>query len=67
MLDKGAVAEKFNSFNTTVASKFIEKLTKSVNKVERQFVQLSSSVKVTPNSFSFSMVSENKILKYVVP
>ena len=38
-VDKGAVAEKFNSFYTTVASKLVEKLPKSVNKFRRQFVQ----------------------------
>ena len=64
--EKGAVAEKFNSFYTTVASKLVEKLQKCVNKFGRQFVQTFYQRKgVTPNSYSFSMVSENKILKYL--
>ena len=64
--EKGAVAEKFNSFYTTVASKLVEKLPKCVNKFGRQFVQTFYQRKgVTPNSYSFSMVSENKILKYL--
>ena len=37
--EKGAVAEKFNSFFTTVASKLVEKLPKSLIKFGRQFVQ----------------------------
>ena len=64
--DKGVVAEKFNSFSTTVASKLVEKLPKSVNKFGKQFVQSVYQSKVSiPNSYSFSMVSENKILKYL--
>ena len=64
--EKCAVAEKFNSFYTTVASKLVEKLPKSVNKFGRQFVRTFYQRKgVTPNSHSFSMVSENKVLKYL--
>ena len=56
--EKGAVAEKINSFYTTVASKLVEKLPKCVNKFGRQFVQTFHQRKgVTPNSYSFSMVS----------
>ena len=40
--DKGVVDEKFNSF----ASKLVEKLPKSVNKFEKQFVQSFIKVKV---------------------
>ena len=36
--DKCVVAEKFNSFYTTVASKLVEKLPKSENKFGKQFV-----------------------------
>ena len=62
--EKGAVAEKFNSFYTTVASKLVEKLPKSVNKFGRQFVQTFYQRKgVSLNSYSFSIVSENKIIK----
>ena len=64
--EEGAVAEKFNSFFTAVASKLVEKLPKCVTKFGRQFVQTFYQRKgVTPNSYSFSMVSENKILKYL--
>ena len=63
--EKGAVAEKFNSFYTTVASKLVEELTKSVNKFGRQFVKEYQHKSVLSNSYSFSMVSENKILKYL--
>ena len=65
--EKGADAEKFNSFYTTVTSKLVEKLPKSVNKYGRQFVQTFHQRKgVTSNCcYSFSMVSENKILKYL--
>ena len=64
--EKGAVAEKINSFYTTAASKLVEKLPKSVNKFGRQFVQTFYQRKgVTPNSYPFSMVSENKLLKYL--
>ena len=37
--EKGVAAAKFNSFYTTVASKLVEKLPKSVNKFGKQFVE----------------------------
>ena len=59
--EKVAVAENFCSFYTTVTSKLVEKLPKSVNKFGRQFVRTFYQRKgVTPISYSFSMVSENK-------
>ena len=62
--EKGTVAEIFYSFYTTMASKLVEKLPKSVNKFGRQFVETFYQHKgVTFNSYSFSMVSENTILK----
>ena len=64
--DRLNVAEKFNSFYTTVASTLVEKLPKSFNKYGRTFVCNYYSTKgVVPNSFSFSIVSENKILKHL--
>ena len=64
--EKGAVAEILNSFYSTVTSKLVEKLPKSVNKFGRQCVQAFYQRKgVTPNSYSFSMVLENKVLKYL--
>ena len=49
-----------------MASKLVEKLPKCANKFGRQFIQTFNQHKgVTPNSYSFSIVSENKILKYL--
>ena len=60
------VAEHFNSFYTTVASKLVEKLPTSFCKYGESFVtNLYLSKGVFPNSFSFSVVSENKTLKYL--
>ena len=64
--DKLKVAEKFNSFYTTVASKLVEKLPQSFNKFGKNFVESFYRNKcVFPNSYSFSIVSENKVLKYL--
>ena len=64
--DKLKVAEKFNSFYTTVASKLVEKLPQSFNKFGKNFVESFYCNKgVFPNRFSFSIVSENKVLKYL--
>ena len=54
------------SFYTTVASKLVEELPKSVNNHGKQFVQTFYQGKgVTPNSYSFLLLAENKILKYL--
>ena len=64
--DKLKVAEKFNSFYTTVASKLVEKLPQSFNKFGKNFVESFYCNKgVFPNSYSFSFVSENNVLKYL--
>ena len=64
--DRLTVAEKFNSFYTTVAFKLVEKLPRCLNKYGRNFVSKYYTAKgVVPNSFSFSIVSENKILKHL--
>ena len=64
--DKLKVAEKFNSFYTTFASKLVEKLPQSFNKFGKNFVESFYRNKcVFQNSYSFSIVSENKVLKYL--
>ena len=64
--DKLKVAKKFNSFFITAASKLVEKLPQSFNKFRKNFVEsFYRSKDVFPNSFSFSIVSENKVLKYL--
>ena len=64
--DKLSVAEKFNSFYTTVASKLVAKLLERVNKFGKRFVQSFYLNKgVVPNSYSFSLVSENRVLVYL--
>lgn len=61
--DKQNVAEKYNIFYTTVASKFIEKFSKSIGKFSKHFVERFYRKKdVKPNSFS--VVSENRVLNY---
>ena len=63
VLKKISVAEKFNSFYTTVAPKLVERLPESVNKFGKSFVNNFYRNKgVTLNSHSFSVVSENKVL-----
>ena len=65
-IDKATCAEKFNEFKTTVASKLVEKLPKSLNKLSKNFVEnFYRSKGVKPNSYSLSVVSESKVLKYV--
>ena len=62
--DRRIIAEKFNSFYTTVASKLVQKLPKGLNQFGKQFVENFYRLKgVKPNDYSFSIVSENKILK----
>ena len=64
--DRHIVAEKFNHFFTTVASKLVEKLPKRIDKFRKQFVEKFYRLKgVKPNDYSFSVVSENKILTYL--
>jgi hypothetical protein len=62
--DKLKVAETFNSFYTSVASKLVEKLPKCINKYGRGFVfNYYSSKGVKPDSYSLSVVTENQIYK----
>lgn len=64
--DKQKVAEQFNSFYTTVASKLVDKLPKRFGRFGKKFVhQFYRSKGAKPNSYSFSIVSENRILKYL--
>jgi len=64
--DKCKVAEEFNSFYTTVASKLVEKLPKCQNLFGSSFVfNFYSSKGVKADNFSFSLVSESKIFKYL--
>jgi hypothetical protein len=64
--EKKLIAETFNSFYTTVACKLVEKLPKCVEKFGCNFVSsFYSSKGVIPNSFSFNLVSETKVLKYL--
>ena len=57
---------KSQFFYTTDASKLVEKLQQSFNKFGKNFVDSFCCKKcVFPNSYSFSIVSENKILKYL--
>ena len=60
------VAEKFISFYTTVALKLVEKLPQSFKKFGKNLVESFYLNKgVFPNRYSFSIVSENTILKYL--
>lgn len=64
--DKLKVAEKFNSFYTSVAEKLVNKLPKISNKFGENFVfNFYSSKGVKRDTFSFSIVSESKVLKYL--
>ena len=64
--DRHIVAEKFNHFYTTGASELVEKLPERIDKFGKQFVEKICRLKgVTPNDYSFSVISENKILKYL--
>jgi hypothetical protein len=65
--DKEIIADSFNHFYTTVASKLVDKLPTCVLKFGKSFVinfYASIGVKAA-NSFSFSLVSENQVLKYL--
>ena len=60
------MAEKSNPFHTTVASKLVERLPASVNKFGKSFVNSFNRNKgVALDSYSFSVVSENKVLGYL--
>ena len=64
--DKQKVSEKFNDFYTTVASKLVEKLPRSLYRYGKKFVfDFYFQKGVISNNFSFSIMSENQILKYL--
>ena len=59
--DRRTIAEKFNSFYTTVASKLVQKLPKDLNQFGKQFVENFYRLKgVKPNDYSFFIVSETR-------
>ena len=59
--EKKPIAENFNTFFTTVACTVVKKLPKGLHKYGSSFV---NSFYRNKKTFSFSLVSENKILKY---
>ena len=62
--DKLKVAEKFNSFYTTVASKLVEKLPNCIATFGKSFVfNFYCSKGVKPNSYSLSIVDESQVFK----
>ena len=64
--DKFNVVEQFNLFYTTVASNLVEKLPKCISRYRKQFVMSFYAVKgVLSNSYSFSIVTENTVLKHL--
>ena len=64
--DKKLIADTFNNFYTTVACKLVEKLPKCVQMYGCSFVnQFYAEKGVFPNSYSFSLISESKVLKYL--
>ena len=64
--EKKSIAETFNSFYTTVASDLVKKLPKCVHKYGCGFVNsFYSSKGVLPENYSFTIVSESKVLKYL--
>ena len=64
--DGRTISEIFTSFYTTVASRLVQKWPKRVNQFGKQFVEFFYRIKgVKPNKYSFFIVSENNILKYL--
>jgi len=64
--DKLKIAEKFKLFYTTVASKLVKKLPPCIISFDASFVHnFYSSKGIKLDSFSFSIVSEEKCLKYI--
>ena len=60
--DKVRCAETVSAFYTTVASKLVEKLPKTVNTFRKKNVEsFYQNNGVISNSYSFSIVSENKV------
>jgi len=64
--DKAKVCDMFNCFYITVASTLVSKLPVSLGVYGKQFVDFFYSKKgVFKNSFSFALVSESTVLKYI--
>ena len=64
--DKLKIAEKFNYFYTTVASKLVENLPSCISSFGTSFVyNFYSSKGVKLDNYSFSIVSEEKCFKYI--
>jgi len=64
--DKAKVCDMFNCCYTTVASTLVSKLPVSLGVYGKQFVDFFYSMKgVFKNSFSFALVSESTVLKYI--
>ena len=64
--DKIKVAEKFNQFYTSVADNLVRKLPKALTSFGSGFVfNFYSSKGVLPESFSFAVISEGSVLKYL--
>ena len=64
--DKCLVAEKFNSFYVSVAEKLVQKLPSIVSSFGESFVfDFYRSKGLKPNCFTFSIVTEFKVLKYL--
>ena len=64
--DKETIANSFNTFYTNVASMLVKKLPPSVNRFGKSFVtSFYARLGVVPNSYSFSLVTENQILRYL--
>jgi len=64
--DTSNVAECFNHFYTTVAANLVSKLLKHSFKFGKDFLSSFYSQKgVFPNNFSFSLVSDKKVQKYL--
>ena len=60
------MCKNINEFYTTLASNLLEKLSKSLNKFGKKFVEkFYCSKGEKPNSYSLSVVSESKVLKYL--
>ena len=66
VLIKFKVAETFNAFYISVADKLVSKLPNILINYGTSFVyNFYLSKGVIPESFSFSVVSESKVLKYL--
>ena len=64
--DKGLIAETFNNFYTTVASKLVEQLPTCIGTYSDKFVKaFYQKLGIRLNNYSFTLVSEIKVLQYL--